>query len=78
MKYYNIVRNEDVKQHKNNKKIFFMTNVQTNYFYKLDSKKWTNKQRQVVYPRHQTPQGQSVANPGTPLEKIPIGNVSMT
>ena len=30
------------------------------------SKKWTNIQEQVVNPRHQTPQGQSVAKPRPP------------
>ena len=31
----------------------------------------------MVNPRHQTPQGQSVAKPGTPLWKILVGNVRM-
>ena len=33
---------------------------------------------QVVNPRHQTPQGQSVAKPGTPLQNILVGNINMT
>ena len=37
------------------------------------SKMWTNMhRRQVVNPRHQTPQGQSVAKPETPLQNIQI------
>ena len=39
---------------KNNKKVIF-------------PKSWPTYRRQVVYPRHQTLQGQSVAKPGTPL-----------
>ena len=33
---------------------------------------------QVVNPRHQTLQGQSVAKAGTPLSNILVGNVNMT
>ena len=40
-----------------------MPNLQT-YYFKLDLKK---VDQQVVNPRPQTPQGQSVAKPGTPL-----------
>ena len=32
---------------------------------------------QVVNLRHQTPQGESVAKPGTPLLDILVGNVKM-
>ena len=42
-----------------------MSNLQIYYHFKLDLKKWTNIQ--VVNPRHQTPQAQSDAKPGTPL-----------
>ena len=52
------------KQHK--KLLSFMSNLQTYYHFQLDFQKWTNIQGQVVNPRHQTPQGQSVAKPGTP------------
>ena len=41
-----------------------MSNLQTFYHFKLDLQKVNQK---VVNPRHQTPQGQSVAKPGTPL-----------
>ena len=34
--------------------------------------------RKVANPRHQTPQGQSAAKPGTPLQNILVGNVNMT
>ena len=49
------------------------TNVTFVFFYvkpiilNLISKKWTNIQRQVINPRHQTPQGHPVAKPGTLL-----------
>ena len=41
-----------------------MSNLQTYYHFKLDFQK---VDQQVVNPRHQTPQGQSIAKPGTPL-----------
>ena len=34
--------------------------------------------RQVVNPRHQTPQGQSVAKPETPLQNILVEKLDMT
>ena len=43
-----------------------MSNLQTYYHFKLDFQK-VDQQQQVVNPQHQTPQGQSVAKPGTPL-----------
>ena len=48
-----------------------MSNLQTYYHFKLDLKKSGPTYRvQVVNPRHQTPQGQSVAKPGwdSPVE----------
>ena len=45
-----------------------MSNLQTYYNFKLDlnkKKSGPTHRRQVVNPRHQTPQGQSVAKPGT-------------
>ena len=44
-----------------------MSTLQTYYHFKLDFQKVDQQTRQVVNPRHQTPQGQSVAKPGTPL-----------
>ena len=45
-----------------------MSNLQTYYHSKLDFQKVDQHTGgQVVNPRHQTPQGQSVAKPGTPL-----------
>ena len=45
-----------------------MSNLQTYYHLKLDfQKNGQTYRRQVVNPWHQTPQGQSVAKPGTPL-----------
>ena len=46
-----------------------MSNLQTNYQFKLDFQKKVDQYAggQVVNRRHQTPQGQSVAKPGTPL-----------
>ena len=52
----------------------FMTNLQTYYHFKLDFQRVD----QVVNPRHQTPQGQSVTKSGTPLLNILVENVSMT
>ena len=52
-----------------------MSNLQT-YYSKLDFQKVD--QHTGVNPRHQTPQGQSVAKPGTPLQNILVGNVNMT
>ena len=49
---------------KQQKKLFsLMSNSQTYYDFKLDFQKVD----QVVNPRHQMPQGQSIAKPGTPL-----------
>ena len=45
-----------------------MSNLQTYYHFKLDFQKVDQHTGVlVVNPRHQTPQGQSVAKPGTPL-----------
>ena len=54
---------------KKKKKLFsLMPNLQTYYHFKLDfSKSGPTYKGQVVNPWHQTPQGQSVAKPGTPL-----------
>ena len=46
-----------------------MSNLQTYYHFKLDLQKVDQ------HPRHQTPQGQSVAKPGTPLYNIQVGDV---
>ena len=55
-----------------------MSNLQTYYHFKLDFQKNVPTYiRQVVNPRHQTPQGQSFAKPGTPLYNILVGNVNM-
>ena len=51
---------------KKNKKLFsFMSNLQTYYHIKLVFQKVD--QHTGDNPRHQTPQGQSVAKAGTPL-----------
>ena len=78
IKYYcKALRCETIK---NIKKLFsFISNLQTYYHLKLDFQKvdqhtggkWFN-------PRHQTPQGQSIAKPGMPLWNILVGNVNMT
>ena len=45
-----------------------MSNLQTYYHFKLDFQKMDQQTwGEVVNPRHQTPQEQSVAKPGTPL-----------
>ena len=51
------------------KKLFsHMTNLQTYYHLQLDFQKVDQHTGgQVVNPRHQTPQGQPFAKPGTPL-----------
>ena len=51
------------------KKLFSLTsNLQIYYHFQLDFQKVDQHTGgQVVNPRHQTPQGQSVAKPGTPL-----------
>ena len=41
-------------------------------------RRWTNIKKQVVNPRHQTPQGQSLAKPGTPVGNILSGNIHST
>ena len=50
---------------KQQKLFSLMSNLQTYYILNSISKKWPNIQ--VVNLRHQTPPGQSVAKPGTPL-----------
>ena len=51
-----------MKQTKTTKKLFsFMSNLQNYYHFKLDF------QKADQHMRHQTPQGQSVADPRTPL-----------
>ena len=53
---------------KQQKMFSLMSNLQTYYHFKLDFQKVDqHTDGQVVNPRHQTPQGQSVAKPGTPL-----------
>ena len=43
------------------------------------SKRWTNMhEAQVVNPRHQTPQGQSVAKLETPLQNIQVELLDVT
>ena len=62
------------------KLISIMSNLQTHYHFKLDLKKvdlHTSAVRQLVNPQHQTPQGQSVAKPGTPLWNILAENLNM-
>ena len=49
----------------NNQKQKTLFSLMSNLHFKLDFQKV--HQQQVVNPRHQTPQGQSVAKPGTPL-----------
>ena len=50
-----------------NKKVVSL-NLQTYYHSELDfQKRGPTYRTQVVNPRHKTPQGQSVAQPGTPL-----------
>ena len=49
---------------KQQKLFSLMSNLQTYYHFKLDFQK---VDQPVVNPRHQTPQGQSVAKPGNPL-----------
>ena len=44
-----------------------MSNLQAYYHFKLDFQKVEQHTGGKVNPRHQTPQGQSVAKPGTPL-----------
>ena len=47
-----------------------MSNLQTYYHFKLDFQKvdqHTGGKWLLVNPRNQTPQGQSVAKPGTPM-----------
>ena len=44
-----------------------MSNLQASCHLQPDSKEWTNMQGQVFKPRHQAPQGQLIANYGTPL-----------
>ena len=56
-----------------------MSHLQTYNHFKLDFKKnGQTYKRQVINPLHQTPHGKSVANPGTPLQNILVGNVNMT
>ena len=55
---------------KQQKLFSLMSNLQTYYHFKLDFQKvgqHPRHQTKVVNPRHQTPQGQSVAKLGTPL-----------
>ena len=60
------------------KKLFpIVSTLQTHYQFKLDVKNGPTHRRQVVNPRHQTPQGYSVAKPGTPLKNILIGNLNI-
>ena len=64
-----------MSNNKKQQKMFsFISNLQSYYHFELDFQKVD----QVVNPRHQSPQGQSVAKPGTLLENILAGNVNMT
>ena len=50
------------------KKLFYiMWNLQAHAFQIRFPKSGATYRRQVINPRHQTPQRQSVAKPGTPL-----------
>ena len=53
---------------KQQKLFSLMSNLQNYYHFKLDFRKVDQHTwGQVVNPQHQTPKGQSVAKPGTPL-----------
>ena len=79
IKYHYIVRHQDICERIKKGCLTFMSNLQTYYPFKLDFQKSVpTYRRQVVNPRHQTWQGQSVAKPGTPLQNIPVGNVNTT
>ena len=75
--YCKVLRFEAIK---NNKKVVFLYVTLTNLlsFETRFLKNGPTYKRQVINPRHQTPHGQSVANPGTPLQNILVGNVNMT
>ena len=61
--YAKIQKNDDLQS--------IMSNLQPNCCLKVDFQKVD--QHTVVNPRHQTPQGQSVAKPETPLQNIQVG-----
>ena len=67
-----------VKHNKNNEKVVVHYVKLTNA---LSFQTWFPKsatyRRQLVNPRHQTPYGQSVEKPGTPLETIMIEILNM-
>ena len=55
-----------------------ISNLQTYYHFKIDFQKVDQPTGgQEVNSWHQTPQGQSVAKPGSPLEIILVGNVNI-
>ena len=55
-----------------------MPNLHINCCLKLDfQKSELTKKGQVVYSQHQTPQGQSMAKPETPLLKIQVENTNL-
>ena len=63
------------------KKLFLMMwNLKPTISSKKINKKWTNTQAatEVVNPRHQTPQGQSVAKPGAPWQNILLEKLNIT
>ena len=49
-----------------------MSNLQPNCCLEFDFQKVDQHAGGVVNPRHQTPQGQSVAKPETPLQNIQV------
>ena len=63
---------------KNKKVVFHYVKLKTYYHFKLDFQKVDQYYRgHVVNPRHQNPQGQSVAKTGTPLYNILVWNVNI-
>ena len=63
-----------VSQYKKNEDLqSIMSNLQPNCCLKVDfQKRGQTCRSQVVNPRHQTPQGQSLAKPETPLQNIQV------
>ena len=55
-----------------------MSYLQRNCRLGLISRSGPTYKRQVVNPRHKTPQGQSVAKPGTPLYNILLEDISLS
>ena len=62
-----------VKTHKKIKYIIRYVKPTAQLLFKIRFPKGgPTRRRQVVNPRHQTPQGQSVAKPETPLQSIKV------